>query len=38
MHHLAFHAGILGDLRRNRPDWINALWNTLTPSFIASLF
>ena len=28
MHHLAFHAGILGDLRRNRPDWINALWNT----------
>jgi hypothetical protein len=28
MHHLAFHAGILGDLRKNRPLWINFLWNT----------
>jgi hypothetical protein len=28
MHHLAFHAGILGDLRQNRAVWINSLWNT----------
>jgi hypothetical protein len=27
MHHLAFHAGILGDIRRNRPDWMNKLWD-----------
>lgn len=27
MHHLAFHAGILGDIRRNRPDWMNQLWD-----------
>lgn len=27
MHHLAFHACILGDIRRNRPDWMNKLWD-----------
>ena len=27
MHHLAFHACILGDIRRNRPDWLNKLWD-----------
>ncbi len=27
MHHLAFHACILGDIRRSRPDWMNKLWD-----------
>ncbi len=33
MHHLAFHACILGDLRRNRPDWLNSAWDMLYSLF-----
>jgi hypothetical protein len=29
MHHLTFHAGILGDLRRNRPEWLNTFCNAI---------
>jgi hypothetical protein len=33
MHHLAFHAGILGDLRGNRPEWMNAIWDAVYSTF-----